>query len=228
MDQRTTGIILRTHPLTETSLIINWLTFDLGRVATVAKGARRPKSPLRGKLDLFYLADFSFAPSRRSSLHILRELSLRNTNSGLRFDLAYLQQASYCATLIEQTTETETPLGGIANLFAGLLHDLPQRPPHASTVFAFEMKLWRELGLSPDIQSSRLSPGAKQILSKLLELDWPAVSRLQFGEGQFSELSNYLHHHLTRQVDMAPRTRNQALGREPSHSHQAMTSSDGL
>jgi DNA repair protein RecO (recombination protein O) len=219
MDQRTTGIILRTHPLTETSLIVNWLTFDLGRLATVAKGARRPKSPLRGKLDLFYIADFSFAPSRKSSLHGLRELSLRDTNSGLRLDLAYLQQASYCATLIEQTTETETPLGGIANLFASFLHHLPQRAPHASTVFAFEMKLWRELGLSPDIQGSRLSPGARQILSKLLELDWPAVSCLQLGAFQYSEVSNHLYGHLTHQLGRDLQARNRALGQEPGHSH---------
>ena len=41
MDERTSGIILRTRPLTETSLIVQWITPDLGRVATVAKGARR-------------------------------------------------------------------------------------------------------------------------------------------------------------------------------------------
>ena len=60
MIQSATGIILRTRPLTETSVIVNWLTPDFGRISTVAKGARRPKSQFAGKLDLFYLADFSF------------------------------------------------------------------------------------------------------------------------------------------------------------------------
>ncbi|HXA44461.1 MAG TPA: recombination protein O N-terminal domain-containing protein, partial [Candidatus Angelobacter sp.] len=58
MIKNATGIILRTRPLTETSLIVHWLTPDLGRLATVAKGARRPKSPFAGRLDLFYVADF--------------------------------------------------------------------------------------------------------------------------------------------------------------------------
>src|SRR5213594_2368024 len=66
MDERATGLVLRVYPLTESSLIIHWLTQGQGRIATVAKGARRPKSPLRGKLDLFYLAEFLFARSRRS------------------------------------------------------------------------------------------------------------------------------------------------------------------
>ena len=45
MIESATGMILRTRPLTETSLIVHWLTPDFGRIATVAKGARRPKSP---------------------------------------------------------------------------------------------------------------------------------------------------------------------------------------
>lgn len=81
--ERAHGIILRTRPLTETSLIVNWLTPDLGRLSTVAKGARRTKSPFRGKLDLFYEADFSFQRSRRSELHALREIVLRETNAPL-------------------------------------------------------------------------------------------------------------------------------------------------
>src|SRR3954453_10983479 len=110
MTERTIGIILRTRSLTETSLIVNWLTPDLGRLSTVAKGARRPKSPFRGKLDLFYEADFSFARSRKSDLHTLREVMLRDIHSALRENLGWIQQASYFATLVEQTTETETPL----------------------------------------------------------------------------------------------------------------------
>src|SRR5256885_16875286 len=98
------GVILRTRPLTETSLIVHWLTRDLGRIATVAKGARRPKSPFRGKLDLFYLADLSFSRSQRSELHNLREVVLRETHSILRQEFGHLQQASYGAALVEQTT----------------------------------------------------------------------------------------------------------------------------
>src|SRR5665647_1159565 len=116
MTERATGIILRTRPLTETSLIVNWLTPDLGRLSTVAKGARRPKSPFRGKLDLFYEGEFSFQRSRRSELHTLREVSLRETHATLRQEMGWLQQASYCAALIEQATERETPLPSIHEL----------------------------------------------------------------------------------------------------------------
>src|SRR5689334_17724335 len=129
MVEKSTGLILRTRLLTETSLIVHWLTSDLGRLATVAKGARRPKSPFRGKLDLFYLAEFSFSRSRTSELHNLREIQLRETHEFLRRDLRFLQQASYCVRLVEQTTETETPLGGVFDLITGFLEVLPKTSP---------------------------------------------------------------------------------------------------
>ena len=42
MIETATGLVLRARPLTETSLIIHWLTPDLGRLATVAKGGAAP------------------------------------------------------------------------------------------------------------------------------------------------------------------------------------------
>ena len=59
MIQNATGLILRTLPLTETSLIVRWLTPEFGRISTVARGARRPQSAFHGKLDLFYEADLN-------------------------------------------------------------------------------------------------------------------------------------------------------------------------
>src|SRR5260221_12433724 len=147
MDERACGIVLRLYPLTETSLIVRWLTAEFGRISTVSRGARRPKSPFRGKLDLFYLADFSFSRSRRSELHALREISLRETHPALRHELGYLQQAAYCAALIEQVTEIETPLPVMFDLLTRLLKGLPAQPPQPQTIFAFELRLLGELGL---------------------------------------------------------------------------------
>lgn len=191
--ENSTGIILRARPLTETSLIVHWLTPDLGRVATVARGARRNKSPFRGKLDLFYEADFSFARSRRSELHTLREVSLRLTHEALRTELGWLQQASYAAGLIEHTTETETPLPAIHQMLHDLLAILPRHPPQPLTVFALEMKLLKELGQSPDLTEARLTPGSRKILAELTAKDWPALLRLKLSAAQTHEIQQFLH-----------------------------------
>jgi len=209
--ERAHGIILRTRPLTETSLIVNWLTPDAGRISTVAKGARRTKSPFRGKLDLFYEGDFSFQRSRRSELHTLREVVLRETNAALRTELGYLQQASYCATLIEQTTETQTPLPEIHQLFLGFIHALPKQPPKPRTVFAFEFKLLEILGLSPDIAETKLPPETQTLVRKLVETDWNELPELRATAAQANAIKQFLHGFLIYHLGRIPKGRENAV-----------------
>ena len=211
MIETATGLILRTRPLTETSLIVNWLTPQLGRISTVAKGARRPKSPFRGKLDLFYEGDFSFQRSRRSELHALREVSLRETHAPLRREMGWLQQASYGAALIEQVTERETPLPAIYELMRGLLAALPQQPPRPQTIIAFELKLLEELGLKPNLSETKLTAGAKLIAEKLSTLDWPESARLKPSDAQNRELQQFLHGFLIYHLEKIPAGRAAAL-----------------
>jgi DNA repair protein RecO (recombination protein O) len=205
MDERTTGVVLRTRPLTESSLIVHWLTPDLGRVGTIAKGARRPKSPLRGKIDLFYTAEFTFARSRRSDLHVLREASLHATRDGLRRDLGYLNQAAYCARLIEQTTETETPLPEIYELVTSFLDALPLTPPQPQMIFGFEAKLLQQLGLSP--QEGKMTDA----IVRLETSDWSEIQALSFSETELRELRQFLHGFLIYHLGKVPPNRAAAV-----------------
>ena|SRR5439155_7526135 len=150
MVEKTRGLIIRVLPLTETSLILDWLTADFGRISTAAKGARRHKSPFHGKLDLFYLADFSFVRSARSELHTIREVKVIETHPSLRKDVHALQQAAYCARLLVQATEKETPLPELFELMISTVARISQGPPNPKTVIEFEVSLLTELGLTPD------------------------------------------------------------------------------
>lgn len=211
MIENSSGIILRTRLLTETSLIVHWLTPELGRVATVAKGARRAKSPFAGKLDLFYRADFSFTRSRSSELHNLREVKLRETNSALREDILKLQQAAYVAHFVEQTTETETPLSEIYTLVSEFLKRLTIDAPLPQNIFAIELKLLRELGQEPELEETRLTPGAKKIAETFLEKDWNDIARLKLSEAQIAELRQWLHGFLIFHLGKLPRGRTPAV-----------------
>jgi DNA repair protein RecO (recombination protein O) len=211
MIETATGLVVRTRLLTETSLIVHWLTPGFGRLATVAKGALRPKSPFRGKLDLFYLADFSFSRSRRSDLHTLREVSLSETHPALRRELACLRQASYGAALIVQTTETETPLPAVFDLMLGLLRCLGACGPQPRVLFAFELRLLAELGLKPDLEQSRLNPGTKLLVQALAEQEWERLARLNPSSAQVAELRRFLHGYLIYHLGRIPKGRDAAL-----------------
>jgi DNA repair protein RecO (recombination protein O) len=214
MIESATGLILRTRPLTETSVIVHWLTPAFGRIATVAKGARRSKSPFLGRLDLFYLADFSFSRSRHSDLHILREAVLREMHGAIREDISKLSQAAYAAELIEQATETETPLPAVFELMRGFLDGLCRQKPAAQLVFAFELKLLRELGLNPDLRKTNLTAGSRRIVSAFLKNGWPECLRLKLARAQTGELRQFLHGFLIFHLGRLPKGRAAALADE--------------
>ncbi len=211
MIESVTGIVLRTRPLTETSLIVHWLTPQLGRLATVAKGARRPKSPLAGKLDLFYTADFSFSRSRSSDLHNLREVNLIGTHAAIRNDLARLQQAAYAAAFIEHSTESETPLPEIYGLMMDFLTWLCAQPTRPQNILALELKLLCELGMEPDLIQTSLTPGAKKIATALRENSWTETARLKLSAAQVEELEQWLQGFLIFHLGRLPRGRAAAL-----------------
>lgn len=211
MIQRATGIILRTRWLTETSLIVHWLTAEFGRLATVAKGARRLKSPFRGKLDLFYEAEFSFARSRRSDLHLVTEVVLRDTHDAVRRDLARLRQVAHAAALIEQVTETETPLLNEFRLLSDFVRRVATTGLDPVNVLAFELKLLLLLGQAPDLPSASLTAGSRRVAAHLLRGTWEDLSKLKPSPGQIRELKEFLHGFLIYHLGKLPPGRSAAL-----------------
>lgn len=192
MDERATGIIVRTRPLTETSLIVHWLTLEAGRISTVAKGARRPKSAFSGKLDLYYDADLSFVRSGRSTLHNLREVTLRSTRADLRNDIDRLTAAAKATRRLEKTTEEDTSIPELYELFRAFLDELAAGPHEPILLLAFEFKLLSALGLEPQLPSPQLNPGETRALEQLRGLAWPALRRLKLTPAQTSVLGGFL------------------------------------
>jgi DNA repair protein RecO (recombination protein O) len=211
MDERATGLVLRTYPLTETSLIVHWLTKEHGRIATVAKGARRAKSSFRGKIDLFFFCEFSFARSRRSELHTLREVSLLKAPTALRTDLSLLQRVSYAAALITQTTETDTPVPDLFDLFRAFVEFVVPASAGPLFVLAFELKLLHILGLAPSAAELDLTSGSKRLIEHLTETDWPNLGQLKLSVAQFNELNRFLHGFLLYHLGKIPSGRARAL-----------------
>jgi DNA repair protein RecO (recombination protein O) len=143
----TRGILLRKRKLSDTSLIVSWCTDSLGIIQTVARGARRPKSPFRGRLDLFFEADISIAFSRKSNLHTLREVVVVNAFAGIRTDHRRTQAASYFVELIEVCTEIEHHEPEIFHLLERAFGYLDQHDPDLRAITHFEAELARITGV---------------------------------------------------------------------------------
>ncbi len=141
------AILLRKRKLSDTSLIVSWYAESLGRIETAARGARRPKSPFAGKLDLFFEAEIQIQRSRRSHLHTLTEAVLRNPHPGIRQSYQRTQAASYFVELIELTTELEHPAPELFHLLQRALGYLDREEATLRAVRHFEAELARFTGV---------------------------------------------------------------------------------
>lgn len=143
----TEAIVIRLTRLTETSLIIHWFTEAHGLIKTVAKGARRPKSPFNGQLDLFFGGEISFSQARRGDLHSLREVAIRQWRDGLRRDYTSTLLAGYCCQLLEMAVEPGHPEPGLHDLLRRALDHFDVTAPHLRALQHFESELARLLGV---------------------------------------------------------------------------------
>jgi DNA repair protein RecO (recombination protein O) len=145
--ENTAAILLRKRKLSDTSLIVSWCTDSLGCIQTVAKGARRAKSPFAGKLDLFFEAEIQIARSRRSDLHTLTEVVLRNPFGGIRTNYLRTQVAAYFVELIEICTERDHREPELFALLRRAFTYLDANDPTLRAVTHFETELARITGV---------------------------------------------------------------------------------
>jgi len=143
----TKAILLRRTKLSDTSFIITWFTEGHGKLKTVAKGARRPKSTFAGKLDLFFDAEIAFARSKKSELHTLREVVLLNPREGLRKEYQRVQLASYFVELLELVTESDHAAPELHDLLKRALDYLDANSANKKAMLHFEAELTRLLGI---------------------------------------------------------------------------------
>lgn len=144
----TRAILIRLHPLTDTSLIVHWLTEDHGLVRTVAKGARRPKSTFAGRLDLFFGAEMSYQPAKKGDLHSLREVAVRQWREKLRGSYATLLLAGYWCRLLGDIMEPEHPAPELHDLLQRGLDHIEAEGPSRRALLHFEKELVRLLGIA--------------------------------------------------------------------------------
>lgn len=209
MIEDTQGIILRTIRYSESSLIVHWLTEEHGRISTMVRGALRPKSDFRGKLDLFYLCQLSFQRSTRSTLHSLREINLKETFERLRRDVEKISQASYVAQLTAKSIEEDTPVDGLFELIHGYLTTLNQsKTADLLLTLCFEFRLLQLLGLEPQWRQDRLSNDTKSVME-----GWSKGEFVPDCDSKTSqihmELFKYLGRFMTYHLGLPPKLRAQ-------------------
>ncbi|MEI6514554.1 MAG: DNA repair protein RecO [bacterium] len=148
---KTTGIVLRLDPFSKTSQIISWLTPDHGRVATLAKGAKRPRNNLVGQYDCFYTCELLFYHTQRSSLHILKECSPLAPRTGFREQWRASLCASYLCDLLNRLTPSGVAQPALFDWANNTLDFIASHGPTGPVMNWSELKLLKLLGVAPQL-----------------------------------------------------------------------------
>ena len=134
--------VLHTYPFKETSLVVELFSREFGRVATLAKGARRPRSAMRGLLQSFQSLTATW--SGKNELKTLHSL---DWHAGLlMLQGEALMCGFYLNELLLRLLPREDAHEGLFAYYAETLKILARGQDYATTLRRFELKLLQELG----------------------------------------------------------------------------------
>jgi DNA repair protein RecO (recombination protein O) len=149
------AFVLHSYPYKETSLIIDLFTRDFGRVALIAKGAKRPHSQLRGVLQTFQPLSSSWVG--KSELRTLTDAEW--VGGMLPLEKTALLCGFYLNELLVKLLARDDAHPALFDHYVDTLNQLAHNEPASIVLRKFERALLRETGVSADLSRCTTTRG---------------------------------------------------------------------
>ncbi|GAK11471.1 DNA repair protein RecO [Geomicrobium sp. JCM 19039] len=163
MLEKAEGIVIRTLPYGESHLIVKVFTKEKGKLALMAKGAKKPKSQYAAICQPYAHTHLTFYMGK--SMGTLSQGEMLHTFRSLREDLDMSAYAAYILELLDSSVEEKQ---SSPNLFALVLHLLERLEAGDDPVLlrrVFEWKVTHLLGIRPQLKACANCGEAKGIFS---------------------------------------------------------------
>lgn len=146
---KTYAVIIGFYPLGETDKVIVFYTRDYGKIRAVAKGARKIKSKLVGKLELLSYGILVYYERVNKDLHIINSFDTLETFQVIRENLLKIAYCSYIAELIGYIKPEGEIDPDTFDLMIDVLFMMKTSNDPELITRVFELRLLKELGFSP-------------------------------------------------------------------------------
>ncbi len=146
---KTYAIIIGLYPLGEADKIIVFYTKDYGKIRAVAKGARKIKSKLAGKLELLSYGILVYYERVNKDLHIINSFDTIEYFQAIHEDLLKIAYCSYIAELIQHVKPEGEVDPDTFDLMIDILFMMKTTNDPELITRVFELRLLEKLGFSP-------------------------------------------------------------------------------
>ena len=149
------ALCIRAVDYSETSQILTFFTRDNGKIAAIAKGAKRPKSSFGGSVEILSYGDIVFSENVRDCLATLTEFNQLPLFPNLRKNLLVLNCALLAVELLNTLTQQAD---GDRQLFDGIIEFLRSvqnsrsRQSTLTLLILFQFNLLSQTGILPVLQ----------------------------------------------------------------------------
>lgn len=153
---KTKAVPIRITPYADSDIIAGLFTENAGKVAVMAKAAKKSRRRFSGGLDILGLYDVVYSrPNRGGGLPVLSEAERTDAFEGIRSDVAKFAVASFWAEILFKWLPENEAAGSLFGLFTGSLSALSEAGKNGRDAIhaAFLARFLDAAGLAPRLDS---------------------------------------------------------------------------
>jgi DNA repair protein RecO (recombination protein O) len=151
---KTPAILLRKIDFGDYDLIIHFFTRERGKMAVMAKSAKKSRKRFGGALQLFSVLEIVCNVRKNKGLPLLEEAVLKDPFHRIRSDIRMTAYASYWTEMLNEWVEEGTAQVPIYQLLAHVLKQADEgQTPAAVISMLFQIRLMMVSGFYPEIEA---------------------------------------------------------------------------
>ena len=166
---RTSGIVLRARNLGEADKILTLFTTERGKMDAVAKGVRRQKSALSGRLE--FMSEATLSLHRGRNLDVITGAEIRYSHFDAIVKPNAFAAASMIAELIDAFCEPDLAVPQIYDLLSTVLRAFASQDEPLLLIPRFQLRLLDALGLAPPCNACLRCSAPLEGVGAWLDLD---------------------------------------------------------